>query len=224
MDTDEPQRLMILEAASGRTGGHESRGQRSPTSEQPAECKTILNAPYRRPGPQGYEYCDWQGVRNAQKVAAVLDTQLSPENSDPRLPVFVTGNAGRGKTGLAAVLYRIARRPIWRRADSFLLDLSMGRSDDTYRNELRKAAEASLLVLDDLGVRKPSEGMFHLLFDVLELRKNRPTLITSNKSLDELCEIYTDGRIYSRLAAGTVMTIGGDDRRIGSDGLVVYQI
>lgn len=100
----------------------------------------------------------------------------------------------------------------------------MGRSDDTYRTERRKAAEASLLVLDDLGVRKPSEGMFHLLFDVLEIRKSLPTVITSNKTLDELSEIYTDGRIYSRLAAGTVLMMTGDDRRISDDGLVVYQI
>lgn len=163
-------------------------------------------------------------MRNAERVAEVLDTQLSPENSCPRFPVYLTGNAGRGKTGLAAVLYRIAKRPIWRRADSFLLDLSMGRGDDTYRSEIRKASEASLLILDDLGVRKPSEGMFHLLFDVLELRKSKPTVITSNKTLDELCEVYTDGRIYSRLAAGTVMTLIGSDRRISDDGVIVYQI
>lgn len=154
----------------------------------------------------------------------MLDKQLSKTNSAPRLPIFITGGVGRGKTGLAAVLYRIARCPIWRRADTFLLDLSMGRSDDTYRTERRKAAEASLLVLDDLGVRKPSEGMFHLLFDVLEIRKSLPTVITSNKTLDELSEIYTDGRIYSRLAAGTVLMMTGDDRRISDDGLVVYQI
>ena len=196
---------------------------RSSTSDD-REIRTILRAPYRRTGPPGYEYCDWQGVRNAEKVASVLDAQLSIENAHPRLPVFLTGGAGRGKTGLAAVLYRIAQRPIWRRADSFLLDLSMGRGDDTYRSEIRKAGDASLLVLDDLGVRKPSEGMFHLLFDVLELRKKAPTIITSNKSLDELCEIYSDGRIYSRLAAGTVMTITGEDRRIDQDGLTVYQI
>jgi DNA replication protein DnaC len=202
--------------------GPKSSEQRSSTSD--GQAKTILDAPYRRQGPPGYEFCDWQGVRNAEKVAAVLDAQLSPETACPRLPVFLTGGAGRGKTGLAAVLFRIAKRPIWRRADSFLLDLSMGRGDDTYRTELRKATEASLLVLDDLGVRKPSEGMFHLLFDVLEIRKARPTVITSNKTLDELCEIYTDGRIYSRLAAGTVMAIGGEDRRIDGDGMVVYQI
>lgn len=101
----------------------------------------------------------------------------------------------------------------------------MGRSDDTYRSELRKAADASLLVLDDLGIRKPSEGMFHLLFDVLELRKTKPTIITSNKTIDELSDHYTDGRIYSRLAAGTVMQMTGKDRRVSDDGGVdVYQI
>jgi len=140
------------------------------------------------------------------------------------VPIYIHGTVGAGKTGLAAVMYRLAKRPIWRRADSFLLDLSMGRNDDTYRNEIRKAADASLLVLDDLGIRKPSEGMCHLLFDLLELRKSKPTIITSNRTLDELSEQYTDGRIYSRLAAGTIMQINGDDRRAEGDGLTVFQI
>ena len=201
----------------------QSRKPKSNTSD--AEFKRIRSASYLRKGPPGYEWCDWEGVRNADKVASILDAQLASTNTAPKFPIYLNGDVGRGKTGLAAVLYRIARRPIWRRADTFLLDLSMGRSDQTYRTELRKAGEASLLVLDDLGVRRPSEGMFHLLFDVLELRKSLPTVITSNKSLDELCEVYTDGRIYSRLAAGTVLTLTGDDRRIGDDGTVtVYQI
>ena len=213
MDMDEPRRLDLT-----RTEGR--------LSCQPARSTTssILAAPYRRLGPVGYEHCDWQGVRNADRVAELLDAVLSPANAFPRLPIFLTGGVGRGKTGLAAVLYRIARRPIWRRADSFLLDLSMGRSDETYRTEIRKAGEASLLVLDDLGVRRPSEGMFHLLFDLLELRKSVPTIITSNKSVDELCELYPDGRIYSRLAAGTIMVISGDDRRVSADGLDVFLI
>jgi DNA replication protein DnaC len=198
----------------------QSHGQKSHTSE----AGSILTASFHRVGPPGYEHCDWAGVQNAEKAASVFDRLFDKNNPAPRFPIYLTGDVGRGKTGLAAVLYRIAKRPIWRRADSFLLDLSQGRGDDTYRSEIRKAAEASLLVLDDLGVRRPSEGMFHLLFDVLELRKTKPTVITSNKTLDELCEVYTDGRIYSRLAAGTIMTLIGEDRRIGDDGCVVYQI
>lgn len=198
--------------------------QKSDTSETPPP-RGIRHANYKRPGPPGYECCDWDGVQNAARVCDVLDAELAPGKANPRFPILITGGVGLGKTGLAAVLFRIAKRPIWRRADSFLLDLSMGRSDTTYRDELRKTKEASLLVLDDLGVRKPSEGMFHLLFDVLELRKGAPTIITTNKSLDDLCGIYTDGRIYSRLAAGTVMMLTGKDRRISDDGEIdVYQI
>ena len=206
------------EAASGPTDGHESSEQKSTTN-------SIRRAAYRRLGPPGYEYCDWEGVRNSEKVAIVFDSICAADNPSPKFPIYVTGSVGTGKTGLAAVMYRLSKRPIWRRADSFLLDLSMGRSDTTYRDELRKASEASLLVLDDLGIRKPSEGMFHLLFDVLELRKTKPTIITSNKTIDELADHYTDGRIYSRLAAGTVMMLTGKDRRISDDGEIdVYQI
>ncbi len=164
-------------------------------------------------------------MHHADKATAVFDTLFARSNPAPKFPIYLHGGVGLGKTGLAAVLFRIAKNPIWRRADTFLLDLSTGRRDDTYRAEIRKASEASLLVLDDLGVRNPSEGMFPQLFDILELRKNVPTIITSNKSLDELGEIYTDGRIYSRIAAGTVMMMTGKDRRLGDDGSVdVYQI
>ena len=215
---DEPQRLRLPEAASDQTDGQKLSIAKSTTS-------SLRTATYQRLGPIGYEYCDWEGVRNADKVASLLASICASGNPLPRFPIYVSGDVGTGKTGLAAVMYRIASRPIWRRADSFLLDLSMGRSDDTYRSELRKAADASLLVLDDLGIRKPSEGMFHLLFDVLELRKTKPTIITSNKTIDELSDHYTDGRIYSRLAAGTVMQMTGKDRRVSDDGGVdVYQI
>lgn len=203
------------------------RDQRSTTNEpaKPAEFKGIRHAAYRRPGPPGYEWCDWEGVNNSERACELLDAELSPANPKPRFPILITGGVGLGKTGLAAVLYRIAKRPIWRRADSFLLDLSMGRNDDTYKNEIRKATEASLLVLDDLGVRKPSEGMFHLLFDVLEIRSGRPTVITTNKSLDELCSVYVDGRMYSRFAYGRVLQMTGTDRRLGDGGEIdVYQI
>ena len=213
-----PQRLNLTEAVSAPTGAQRSSLEKTTTS-------SIRDAPYRRVGPPGYEHCDWDGVRNADKVAAIFNRVCSPLNPSPRVPIYIHGSVGAGKTGLASVMYRLAKRPIWRRADSFLLDLSMGRSDDTYRTELRKAAEASLLVLDDLGIRKPSEGMFHLLFDVLEVRKSKPTIITSNKTLVELCEHYTDERIFSRLAAGTIMQITGEDRRVDGDGSVdIYQI
>ena len=68
------------------------------------------------------------------------------------------------------------------------------------------------LFLDDLGVRPPTPPMLQAIFDVLEMRKGRPVVIVSNHDLRKLSEIY-DERIVSRLSAGTVLEIRGQDRR-----------
>lgn len=122
------------------------------------------------------------------------------------------------------MLYRIAKHPLWRRGDSCLLNLSHGRYDGDYAAEIRKVTECSLLILDDLGLRKPSEGMFHMLFDILEIRKRKPTVITSNHSPDALAEVYGDGRIYSRLQRATVLHVVGNDRRIDDNGRDVFVV
>lgn len=150
---------------------------------------------------------------NAASIAAEIGRQVAPGVVCPAFPIYLHGEVGRGKTGIAAVLYRVARSPIWRRADTCLLDLSTGRNSGEYATEIRKVKECSLLVLDDLGVRSPSEGMFHMLFDILEMRKARPTVITTNHSPESLASVYRDDRIYSRLRRATVIEIVGTDRR-----------
>jgi DNA replication protein DnaC len=153
-------------------------------------------------------------MTNPEKVAAAISPQVAKTNKTPRFPVFIFGSVGTGKTGIAAVLYRIATSAIWRRADTFLLDLSTGRNDGKYTQEMAKIDSTNLLVLDDLGTRKPSEGMFQMLFDILERRKSKMTVITSNHSPEELRAVYEDGRIYSRLMAGTAILCTGEDRRV----------
>jgi len=68
------------------------------------------------------------------------------------------------------------------------------------------------VILDDLGLRPPTDTMYQSLFDVLEWRKGKPLLITSNKSPEDLALLYDD-RIKSRLRAGTVVNMDGPDRR-----------
>ena len=184
--------------------------------------KSLRDLPYKRLGPAGYEHCSWDGMTNPEKVAEAIGTQAKRALAAPRFPVYIYGPVGTGKSGIAAVLYRIASSALWRRADSYLLDLSTGRNDGSYRQEIAKIETAHLLVLDDLGTRKPSEGMFHMLFDILERRKARMTVITSNHSPEELRDVYEDGRIYSRLMAGTPLVCSGEDRRV--DGHVRYKV
>jgi DNA replication protein DnaC len=79
--------------------------------------------------------------------------------------------------------------------------------------EIRQRS-SSLIVLDDLGLRgRASDAQYDALQKFLLMRQDRPTVITSNLDLDRLAGVYDD-RTASRIAAGTVVEIGGPDRRI----------
>ena len=157
--------------------------------------------------PKGYEFADWAQVRQAEQVRQMLRAV----QREAAWPLYIYGNPGSGKTCIAALIYEaFTRRPMWSRADDFLLEY-------VDRGDGRKALQAKVegtpcLFLDDLGVRPPTPPMLQAIFDVLEMRKGRPVVIVSNHDLRKLSEIY-DERIVSRLSAGTVLEIRGQDRR-----------
>lgn len=194
----------------------------TPSTNQPSPGSSVRKIGYKRLGPAGYENCTWEGMTSPDRVAEAISEQTRKGITSPRFPVYVYGPVGTGKSGIAAVLYRIATSAIWRRADSLLLDLSMGRNDGKYVQEMSKIESTHVLVMDDLGLRKPSEGMFHMLFDILERRKAKMTVITSNHSPEQLRDVFEDGRIYSRLMAGTPLACEGKDRRV--EGHVRYKV
>lgn len=194
----------------------------TPSTSLPSLGNSVRKIGYKRLGPAGYEQCTWEGMNSPERVAEAISEQTQKGITKPRFPVYVYGPVGTGKSGIAAVLYRIATSAIWRRADSLLLDLSMGRNDGKYVQEMSKIESTHVLVMDDLGLRKPSEGMFHMLFDILERRKAKMTIITSNHSPEQLRDVFEDGRIYSRLMAGTPLACEGKDRRV--EGHVRYKV
>lgn len=61
--------------------------------------------------------------------------------------------------------------------------------------------KADLLILDDLGVEKATEWSEEILTQILDDRMNyrRPTIITSNVSVEGLERKYPAGRIKSRI-------------------------
>ena len=194
----------------------------TPSTNLPSLGNSVRKIGYKRLGPAGYEGFTWEGMNSPERVAEAISEQTRKGITKPRFPVYVYGPVGTGKSGIAAVLYRIATSAIWRRADSLLLDLSMGRNDGKYVQEMSKIESTHVLVMDDLGLRKPSEGMFHMLFDILERRKAKMTIITSNHSPEQLRDVFEDGRIYSRLMAGTPLACEGKDRRV--EGHVRYKV
>ncbi len=73
------------------------------------------------------------------------------------------------------------------------------------------------IVLDDLGVQKPTEWVVEMLYVYVEQRyvTQRPIILTSNLSLDEIALRYDD-RIASRIREMcTHVQLEGRDRRLG---------
>lgn len=136
--------------------------------------------------------------------------------------VFFSGNIGAGKTHCAVGLLREAmlRDPreghFVTSTDLFLeLRATMSATSETEHQVMSNYTRNTLLVLDDLGAEKLSEYVRQSWYHVIETRYSemRPTIVTSNLSLDEVAEAYGD-RIASRLGSGFVMNFAGPDHRL----------
>ena len=82
---------------------------------------------------------------------------------------------------------------------------------------LQRPREARLLLMDDLGVEKPSEWVREQLYTLINTRylEGRPIIATSNTSLAQL-EGRIGDRTCSRLSEMCeTLHLGGKDRRLG---------
>lgn len=158
--------------------------------------------------PEGYQYARWEYLQQPEKLLEALKAVFE----DKRFPLYIHGSTGVGKSSIAALVYsKINRACMWRRADAFLIDVATQRADG-WEALQEKIRNTPCLFMDDLGLRPPTESMFHALFDIMELRAGKPFVICSNKTLSQLAALYDD-RIISRLSAGTQLLIEGEDRR-----------
>ena len=134
-------------------------------------------------------------------------------------PIFITGPVGVGKTcaalcladswSLPPVFYSTvadAQRAVFENPKAFW-DRWVGLAS-------RGLQGAGLAILDELGMRgKVSDARYDLVHRLIDSRHGMPLVAISNLSLSELAEVYDD-RIASRLAAGVVIMMTGQDRRI----------
>lgn len=77
--------------------------------------------------------------------------------------------------------------------------------------------QVHFLILDDVGVEKPSEWRQEVMWRILDFRRENelPTIITSNLDEESLLE-WLQQRNYTRLMGGAmVLKILGPDRRFG---------
>jgi hypothetical protein len=155
-------------------------------------------------------------------------------------PLFLTGKPGRGKTAavlcladyVQGALYirfpRLLKSFLWSSQPSgvaierqqFNEHAEPGRQlhwkSECYNEYefFRLLTRVPLLVIDDVATRSSyTDPQFDNFYEVLDDRKRKPMIIASNLSLDELGDVFDD-RIKSRVARGTIFTLGGPDRRI----------
>lgn len=173
----------------------------------------------RRQPPDGVE-------ADPNQIAPALRHLLQRAINKAAFPVYLWGEAGRGKTSaMAAVYCGWPEHAIWLRLATFVSQIQECRRSGQIVvpggcNQIgestlwRSRVESpSLLCVDDVGLTSPTESQFGIIYELVDRRGQRPVIYTSNLSPSRLQQTY-DGRIFSRMLRGVAVEVTGTDRRM----------
>jgi len=149
---------------------------------------------------------------------------------NPHGNLILWGKPGNGKSHLGvAALKQILSNPVPRRHDRTvefikthaLIDkLRKAQMDDDDNPPPGHYAPQDYivipnLILDDVGVERPTEFCLESLYGILDgrLERSKPTMITCNLHPDKVGERLSD-RLASRIFSGKVIEVKGRDRRL----------
>lgn len=195
-----------------------------------ARVMTYLNNPMPdRELPDVVAGAAWSGVK-PKLAGAIVDALLAQ-----KWPILLSGPVGLGKSYAMACVYMGWRQQaVWRNAGSLLNLLvkcdfagsqgvpvmrSNGTTDYEHESSIyKKVSEYPLLCLDELGSSKQSDKHREKLNNILDHRKGKPLIVTTNLSSERFEEVY-DARTHSRLwggseGEGVVILCDGPDRRM----------
>jgi DNA replication protein DnaC len=150
------------------------------------------------------------GLKDTTSLVAVK-RWLTSQHDWPM--AVLSGNRGCGKSVAAAyVVANWDRSAAWSSAPDLIRVFSGNFGDQLKRQEVLK--KARLLVLDDIGTEGDATRMCAALVELLDERKQRKTLITTNLNKTAFFERYADERLHSRIRelAGFVGDKGPDLR------------
>lgn len=163
------------------------------------------------------------GLRGAYAEAECPEGHAAFERFKRGRGTYLHGLPGRGKTYAAAACARLAVLHAYKTrlvTAKALLDQVKAEYDGRERDALKRAERYDLLVLDDLGMERPTEWAMETISGLIDARvaDGRPTVITSNYSLGELRERWggmEGARLVSRIAGACErVEVKGADRRL----------
>ena len=170
-----------------------------------------------------HESKEYKHAKAEDKKAFCLAGKICAE----RIGRYYHGSFGTGKTHLAKQLCKAAKKQ--HRTAKFTTPQSIQQSfndcigSETYEYQvLLELAHVDLLIIDDIGQEQVTERGLSQLWQVINARYEyaRPTVYTSNYTLDELTKRYSKVNrtqaesICSRIRGNCIETpIDGEDRR-----------
>ena len=137
--------------------------------------------------------------------------------------VVIAGKVGVGKSHIAQAIGHRAclsgYKVLYTSAQDMLKQLRSARGDNTHERRMLKYTQPDLLIVDDLGLRPLTNDEPIDLYDVIRLRYERGSIITtSNRALEELPDIFGDPLLASAamdrlLDDAHIIEIEGDSYR-----------
>ena len=166
-------------------------------------------------------------IRDLEKFepSGEINSLITKIQQEKGIGIYLHGDAGSGKTVLAAMLLEALRLEDYLHLTLLLKDENgedirkswayfisvcdlLAELRATFSNQehsemeiIEKYSEAKYLILDDIGIEKTTDWTFQTLYLIINRRYEylRPTVFTSNLSLEKLAEQLGDDRISSRI-------------------------
>jgi DNA replication protein DnaC len=143
------------------------------------------------------------------------------------------GNSDVGKSHLAQALAIAAihagHRVVYREAHTLFEELAIAAVADEHSTVIEKLAEVSLLIIDDIGMRKlPSSAAEDLLELVMRRYERTSTLITSNRPLEDWPKLFADAPAVAAfldrlMHHGHLIEIRGKSYRLHESGVAARE-
>lgn len=142
--------------------------------------------------------------------------------ANPKGFFLIAGNNGNGKTFTAEAIFNSFWHPhsdnkFWNQADLKMKWLSMCAKIDGVEYLLKEIVAAPLLVLDDIGSSRPTEGFMEFIYIIADkrykLKDTHGTILTTNLNSETMRGMFGDAFV-SRVASGRRLRHDGPDRRL----------